>query len=101
MKDAKEFVEVTRKVLVPLKEGERKVQNVGGKWYVQGGSFCSHCKIAYDFERTLEILLEEREKGLSHGLPRCDYCGKSLRCRSKPNNYSGFWKKVKEMGLMK
>lgn len=98
------FIEVKKVVIIRkrLEEGERKVQNVGGRWYrIEGGSFCSHCRIAYNFEKTLEILLSGRKKGMIHGLPRCHYCGKSLRTRSKPSCHSGFWKKLEEMGLMK
>lgn len=75
----------------------RKVSNVYPKWYTDdGGTFCSCCGLAYDFDDSYKALLLARAKGQNRG-PRCIRCGRILRTRSKPTPKSGFWDKVDEI----
>ena len=74
----------------------RHVTNISAKWYKRGGSFCSICHLGFTFIETYAILLMCEERKMKHGLPRCMYCGKSLRTRSKSDYKSGFWNMLKE-----
>lgn len=75
----------------------RKLNNVPPNWYVEeGGTFCSLCSLAYDFDDSYKALQLGRAKGQERG-PRCIRCGKILRARSKPNPKSRFWSKVDEV----
>jgi hypothetical protein len=75
----------------------RKVNNVHPEWYIKVcGTFCSQCRLAYDFIDSWKLLKYGRAKGQIRG-PRCNRCGKILRTRSKPNPKSGFWDKVEEL----
>lgn len=69
----------------------RKVNNVYPAWYTEeGGTYCSVCNIAYDFDDSYKALLLCRAKGQVRG-PRCIRCGRTLRTRSKTNPKSKFW----------
>lgn len=75
----------------------RKLNNVAPDWYIKNcGTFCSQCRLAYDFYASYRSLQDCRAKGQLRG-PRCIRCGKILRTRSKPNPKSGFWNKVEEI----
>lgn len=76
-----------------------KVKNVGGKWYINGGTFCCRCTVAYDFAESYKLYLRDKEMLRKHGIPRCPYCCQSLRTRSKPKSGSGFWKRVDKLRL--
>lgn len=75
----------------------RLLQNVGPKWYKRGGTFCSVCRVAYNFEESHLLYLRNLELGMTHGIPRCLYCSRSLRTRSKSNPESGFYRKLDEL----
>jgi len=76
----------------------KTLQNVGPKWYIEeGGSFCSRCRIAYNFNETLFLYLRCLRLNIFHGIPRCINCGRRLRTRSKHHYESGFWEKLKHL----
>jgi len=76
-----------------------KVKNVGGKWYINGGTFCCRCTVAYNFSESLKLLLRDKEMQRKHGIPRCPHCGQSVRTRSKPKSRSGFWERIDKLEL--
>jgi len=74
-----------------------KKENIGRGWYEdEKGSFCSHCLVKFNFEETLKIYLLNRDSGMGHGIPRCIYCGRTLRTRPKKKHVHGFWGKLEE-----
>lgn len=76
-----------------------KVKNVGGKWYISGGTFCCRCAVAFNFDESMQLYLRDKEMQRKHGIPRCLYCSQSVRTRSKPKNRSGFWEKIDKLRL--
>jgi len=78
-----------------------KVKNVGGMWYINGGTFCCRCTVAYSFNESSKLYLRDKEMQRKHGIPRCLYCGQSVRTRSKPNHRSGFWERIEKLRLEK
>ena len=74
-----------------------RVKNVSGNWYINGGTFCCRCSVAFDFDESLKIYLDDKRKGRKHGIPRCPHCGQSLRTRSKPQPRSGFWDRIEKI----
>jgi hypothetical protein len=73
----------------------KEIKNVCPRWYKDGGSFCSTCHLGFTFIETYALLLVCESNNMTHGLPRCIYCGKSLRTRSKSDYTSGFWNTLK------
>ena len=74
--------------------GLRK-ENIGRGWYEdEKGSFCSHCLVKFDYEETKKIYLLNLASGMEHGIPRCIYCGRTLRTRPKKKHVCGFWEKI-------
>lgn len=82
-----------------------KASNCGGTWYINGGTFCVRCEIAYNFEETHKIYNMNYEQGYRHGIPRCPVCHKSLRTKNRKRDKGGikrsFWTIMKEMGELK
>lgn len=75
-----------------------KKGNIGRGWYEEEkGSFCSHCLVKFSFDETLKIYLMNKQSGMRHGIPRCLYCGRTLRTRPKKKHVHGFWEKLEEM----
>ena len=73
----------------------KPVNNVKRNHYVDGGTFCSECRVGFDFTESLQIYRFNIEKGSTSGIPRCLSCGCSLRTRSKASYISGFWDRIK------
>lgn len=72
----------------------RQINNVYPEWYTkEGGTYCSVCSLAYDFDDSYKALLLCRAKGQVRG-PRCIKCGRILRTRSHTNPKSSFWIRV-------
>lgn len=72
--------------------------SVGRGWYdKKKGTFCAHCLVAYNFDETYRIYLLNVRAGMRHGIPRCMYCGRSLRTRPKKRHVNGFFQRLKEI----
>jgi hypothetical protein len=74
----------------------KKTKNTTHDWYIKGGTFCCRCRVKYTFEETYKLYLRDIELQRTHGIPRCMYCGQSLRVSSKSTDCEGFWEKLKE-----
>jgi len=64
--------------------------------YWLGGGYCTKCSVVFSFMELYLLLLENRERGLTTGMPQCPYCSNQIRTspRKTPRTQGNFWKWV-------
>ena len=63
--------------------------------YNMGGGYCTRCCILYTFMDLYKLLLEHREKGDTHQIPKCVDCHRAIRTTPRKAGTSGkFWEWV-------